>query len=701
MIEHARFVNVGPFVNSDFTFSPYVNAIVGPNGSGKSTLVNGLHAAFTNDFSRFPEVKASLIRIGTERTDESYIEVNGTKNHQAYTVRRYLRGGKSFFRTKDVYVEGEDDVTTSILDFLSTNHSILDSCVFVAQTDIQSFLSLKTAARKKFLNDIYGLSFFESAHDALHKALNSVEMLATIDVRDIPDKLAFEELEAENLYKHINGGQIMLNFININKLRSDLAYYLSNETKQAQHAAASAKVELLEEQLAALNKEVFELQTDMVAAQNDYFNKESSSALVVKQRNLHRSKEATLSQIETYNKEIIAITGEIAHKEQQLAEIPAPSQERINELSDRLANLNTAIWGAAEFLEHSGTHDTKCTYCATEIADMEQALALAKQRHDDWIAEATPLHAEQQQLLKAKVARDRETSLLGFAHKTLQGLTDARAKLTFEEPMLSVEACDTFLSDLNKAHNAYHAAVTKCTDACVRQNNLGKQLDDARAVVASLNFHTDYKQHNPEELRKDIVAYENGEMQLTHWRAQYDELCNRIASYRKALDEAAKVEAANEKRRTCIEYLSALKSYCKYDCLPQQLSQEFLAQDCEDVNYYLDLLQAGFNIASNEKLEFSICFKNGKSHSEARLSPGQKTILAIAFLLAFNKKYAKDIRIMSLDEPTIWLDSERIKHLGVIISKMSEISRAESIQYLIVSHDDSLIQDADNVICTL
>jgi DNA repair exonuclease SbcCD ATPase subunit len=55
-----------------------------------------------------------------------------------------------------------------------------------------------------------------------------------------------------------------------------------------------------------------------------------------------------------------------------------------------------------------------------------------------------------------------------------------------------------------------------------------------------------------------------------------------------------------------------------------------------------------------------------------------------------NALFAEEIGLLALDEPTAYLDQQRIKALAPVLEKLRELSTARGLQCLLVTHETSL-----------
>jgi len=94
-ISQFRAVNVGPFSDLSLQLQRGSVGVFGKNGAGKSTLINLMYGLLTNDFKRFGELKADIVRNTAGDRSESYIEGQVCHNGQVLNITRNFKPTKA------------------------------------------------------------------------------------------------------------------------------------------------------------------------------------------------------------------------------------------------------------------------------------------------------------------------------------------------------------------------------------------------------------------------------------------------------------------------------------------------------------------------------------------------------------------------------------------------------------------------------
>lgn len=80
------------------------------------------------------------------------------------------------------------------------------------------------------------------------------------------------------------------------------------------------------------------------------------------------------------------------------------------------------------------------------------------------------------------------------------------------------------------------------------------------------------------------------------------------------------------------------------------------------------------------------------------LSGGQKIALAVAFRFAVYMMFAGKLGLLSLDEPTAYLDDETIARFADLLGKIREIAANMGVQILLATHEHGVMGSVDQTI---
>jgi exonuclease SbcC len=331
---------------------------------------------------------------------------------------------------------------------------------------------------------------------------------------------------------------------------------------------------------------------------------------------------------------------------------------------------------------HTPTSNIQKTVKSAEqrIPDLELRLKKEKENLDaivfhrsaclDWDKRNAQRDTEEKQI---------QESLSVFSNVEVPALSEEEsAKIVADYANFQkAEADILLLSQAAKEKRAALDGAIKATQQ--RQEELKSNLSDikvtkAEAALAATVLNT---------LSQQCVTRQTLEKQ----HAEIKFTCDNInQQYLAAIENEEKAEKLRDWNDVANRAKDALKA------APRIVAARNLKRLESAINELLQIFSVDFFIraADGESPTFIAEFFDGRKQPAKRLSYGQKTVLALAFRVAVNALFAEEIGLLALDEPTAYLDQQRIKALAPVLEKLRELSTARGLQCLLVTHETSL-----------
>ena len=164
------------------------------------------------------------------------------------------------------------------------------------------------------------------------------------------------------------------------------------------------------------------------------------------------------------------------------------------------------------------------------------------------------------------------------------------------------------------------------------------------------------------------------------------------------LQKADAAERLAGKVRWLQQHFQAVRDIFHRDRLPRRVSQANLEFMNREVNDVLEQFDAHYRVRVEEGLKFSALFRDGRHMPAGRLSGGEKAVFALAFRLAVNSRYARDLGLLVLDEPTAGLDDTNLSCLETALNRLRELSRSRGLQVILITHERLLDGLFDQVV---
>ena len=147
-----------------------------------------------------------------------------------------------------------------------------------------------------------------------------------------------------------------------------------------------------------------------------------------------------------------------------------------------------------------------------------------------------------------------------------------------------------------------------------------------------------------------------------------------------------------------MRHLEDVRGVLHRDVLPKMAALNYLELMQTEINDMLLRFDSPFLVEATEDLSFTANFKDGRKIPAARLSGGEKVLLALAFRVVVNDVFAKDLGVLILDEPTAGLDEGNLSCIRIAVDKLKELSASRGLQVIMITHERELHNMFDNVI---
>ena len=128
------------------------------------------------------------------------------------------------------------------------------------------------------------------------------------------------------------------------------------------------------------------------------------------------------------------------------------------------------------------------------------------------------------------------------------------------------------------------------------------------------------------------------------------------------------------------------------------VTRAYLASLNAKLNEYLITFNVPFTCTIKDDLSVMCNMKDGGERTSKRLSGGQKAVLSICFRFAIYSLFAANFGFMVLDEPTAYLDGDRVTAVAQLLMQIRQYAKNTGMQLIVVTHEKDLIPAFDMTI---
>jgi len=696
-------------------FTPGINLIVGPNGAGKSNAIKGIFGAITNDFSRNEGNKDENIRRLMPEGDRSEITLEMSHGGARLDILRGLSPSKaSLTVTQDDVVKrysGHTEVTNTILALLRVSPRMLSDYVFVDQWSIFGFLNMLPSKRKEAFQRLFGTEQADHIYTAATKHLAALSVPGRMDTVPVLTRLEAFKDQKLAVDEELKDYSDLVDYDpSADPLLNVLADWSHRQKLLNEIAEASKRLESCKKPLEESQQTVLALRVDVEHLRNYVNNrvaeisklKEELHAYNIAQPIIRRRQDLqqslnTLTRLKTELTIPSAPDGYLSVIDRH------PFYTEMEDVRRELMGINKLL-ESVDSLQGSAT----CPTCGESTNNLSQRIEEARARKD-------PLTDKLSQLGRQLAAWEAYELKLNKCINRHAELSDNIASTEKQLAELATVS-DAAISDVG----AVKARITSFDEIATElykaektlanfEIDLGRKTGQVSAMSENIELKTkeaDKFAHISEQMMLEasntIKDRERRYSKMLELEAKQQNLINSINDTEKLLAELVARDNEADGLRAWQKHLTEVRSAFHVDAAPRLTAQEYLEEMQDDINDILERLDTDFRVeAVSDDLSFNAMFhkgvKAGVEQPAGRLSGGEKVLLGVSTRVAINSRFAADIGLLVLDEPTAGLDANNLRCLSQAFDRLRQLSHSRGLQILMVTHDVNT-PAADNVI---
>jgi exonuclease SbcC len=735
-LERIQIENLWCYENATIEWGHGMTVIAGSNGSGKSSLLEGIFFALYGSEAGVA-MGRSLDGILRLESSQGVVSLSFLHDGRRYTARMALkRRGDQVISEREASTlqseQGEQwvgvrEVVAQIESLFGMSRDDFVNCLYVRQGEIDRLIRANDDERKQMIDrllrleklDAYSRRVKEGAQRAVNRELGGLQR-------------AQRELK-----KNIEAYETL----NLEAKRLELTKQI--EVSQSEIQARDAKlfeVEQLKAHFEELLRNLDQLTKELAQSQQEIFSKEQKfkqlgqreallsrelKVLEQRYRDLERRFTDGLLELKLDNPRILESLRE-AETWEQIAILPEELVHIKTQIEAARSQLETKRIEAIEAEEKLREERDKISQNLIEKRTQLQQVNLEQKRHQELITlgkcpmcqqeisqqiVGTALdHLEQQRAQLTEVIshaemecknRDAQRSALKTRNLTEQAQLNATIKTLIQQQ----EKLDMFkekallllrTKEEGKQKREQRKALNENSDelrndimrlsAQIEQKKVQlTSREDVQAKLTKVQEHLSLIRDEKRQLtsRHEKLVHERGTLthqleQLEKWRADQGRLTAQ-------LQMMETIQAELEKMREL------------YQSVKKELRLRYMDKLNAAFNGFFNLMGAEDSYAGvriTDEYEIQVQLKNGGTISPALLSGGERALINIALRCAIHQVLSQEIRRMPLilDEPTIYLDRERVARLQRLLEDLGR----RLGQVIIVSHEIGLVDGADH-----
>lgn len=711
----------------DQTFSGNVIGIIGNNGSGKSNLLGAMNFALAGEQPDFK--KTDLLKWGAATGHvELYFSHNGVDGQ----IYRSLSGSDATFKFGSERYNGITKVGQAITEHLGLDKDLLKQTVFVRQAEIDDILFTEPRVRELAFQRLCGIGEAAKINKQLGEILGAMATPPNYD-----EQITEGTLRHSQLSGRVNELKTTKTALDAQRAQcpslTDLQSQISTaeRTKLAckrltEHTAAIGRyteiIKAAETELATLPADVIDL--TQVDKDIDELRKTIAQA-----ENYGRA----LTAWETLGKQLMTlgdapVKTPYAYKQEQIDYWKKTVEDLSAAYNDAAGNLKL-YRGVLAACKGVLAKDAQCPLCGNTITDtnylsdkikgLEERVKLTdpgKARTDLEVALSANRENDavyERQAIQYRSTYDVLAARYAEAEKALDSVKE------FAAVKDQVQQLNVRLNTLLQQRQAFVATTARRTtlEAQIASTrgyiaDVTRSMDSERMALPNLLAGTAMELSN-EEMNADIRLSElhAAMIEIRKIDEQLAQLAGMLTATEASLAELTRTLGELEDRRSkqgayknALDVITQVRDWFHYGNGPHTLANAVLNDMTLDVNSFLEKFGSPFTVMpGTEALGFKYAMTDGSAmpadYPDAmHLSGGQKIQLAVSFRFASYCMFASKIGLLSLDEPTVYLDEPNIGNFCVLMEKIRDVAQKMNLQVLIATHERSVLPYMDSII---
>lgn len=680
---------------------PGLIGIFGPNGSGKTNLIQAIKASLTNDFGWASTNKANKVRRQRQLDDPAFVRTEWSIDRQPLQLTRSLVAAESSLVYADKQLQRDAEIRTLLAEVLGLSSHVLENYVFVDQGQTSAFLRAKPSERLNNFAHLCGVSHLEDLWQLLGEQVSKARAYAQHDAAS-EQVLANQVQELERLVESLTAEAATHQ---ANRLTDK---QLKRYTELQQRATERAR---LEKEWATRRASRRDILAQLKEAKKNLEAVEREAARLAARQAELKPQYETAKQVLLDNERRHAAAVQRAQLEKKLrgkvlppaVEEPPPAEE-VDRLKLEISRAEEALRHAREALQQfESGGGTACPLCGTTVASIAEKL-------DSYRADQKKLPARISKLREQLTVAVRKTTAFETWQRELQRVQSERNYLQGQLEAIPKEPVDEaaakWAEQLVLDYEETCLPVIQQTDAAVRRltpqvatlrGRLRSEKDLIEAIEARLKAEA-VPAEQLQQQRQALELHQAATAQLIRIGAAIEANQQQLAAQRALQARMHQQREIATRASNWIDSLELYRQVVHRNNLPAKYMQHAMAELLVDVNRNLSDFGGKFRLSFDQNLAFVVTNRDGTVEPASAKSGGEAAGLAIAYRLAVSARFASQVGVMFLDEPTAGMDEYHLGCLAEILLRVNEVTQKRRQQLFMITHDKRMERVFDQII---
>lgn len=699
-----KLVNYRQFEDFEQEISGNLIGLLGRNGKGKSHLLEAIHFCLAGEVPG--STKSALLRWGA---DDGYAELWFNHNGSSFDVMRSVSSATAVLRVTDhdgnelSPIRGITPVNAAMKDALNSDKDVYKQAVFARQKEIDAVLFTEPRERALAFHRLCGIANTQKIHDMLGGMVGQIPITYDYSAQYAEAQLASERLKGD--LEAVDGQLASMG--GAESLRTTLTDLEARRSALSEMLRLSGARSRLLQSIAGARLAFDEANARLTTLPAPIDEQQYSASL--------SEADAVLACI----KRVSALKDDLARIDVELGNLVNGDKKRLDEAHGKIqedmaesarlqgeSRMYETLMAAVEGLGQT----TVCPLCGSFIRNLVELKVKTAER----------IEALNSQRVAIQLRRKDLDSVVQKETLDLQSFAINRARLLSSKEHKAVELAGLDKPYPPRADVERDILILADTLSAARDSRTVRDRYTAERERQRGAIETSEKQLSemkaPEVGDVEISTMASGvELQMRDIRGKieaYHELSGRKSALEKSVTEAETASArlvelsrSLDAHRAALDTLLRVRDWFHYSNGPHAVATSFLNVLTADVNMFLEKFTAPFMVVPDEEsLGFKVHFTDGRQMPKGELPPadelsgGEKIMLAVSFRLANYKLFAAKLGLLTLDEPTVYLDKPNIVNFCAVVDVLKTIANNLNLQVIIATHEETVMTYFDSLV---
>ncbi len=744
MIRSVELKNWKTHKDTSIEFSSGTNILIGQMGSGKSSLTDAICFALFGTYPAMQRRHVSISRVIRNRPSQEkvgHVRLSMDIDGSSYAITRTfgVRGKPEAVIEKDgKYLQSQPErVTEEVERILKVDYETFSRVIYSEQNQLEYFLDLRSAERKKQIDCLLGLDKFANAQENATTLANRIKDMISeneriskeFDIPKVKGELAAIEASLLESKKEYEQASSMLKGKLEERARLEESIK-SLKSMQAKKAALAREIEGLRGRKNFAESEVSKAKSlglpskaaayAAKAAAGEAINSLKKAELEAEEN--ERRLYSRLAKLEATVSEAGKRMKEKSELEKNLAKIdPAATSKQISECSASIDRISTELSGeksaaseAAKHIAELSMGINRCPVCERELDSSSVAALLASKKksfaeHDaNALRLSEDLIRSRERLKELNLALNSAEVMLGKI-KSYEGVESLLTE-SARELEKAVRERDLAKAKRQKAANDLQAKADELQKLSL-QAEAAARADEYSLELSRISQSISQKMSDYEAINVDDKQVDSAQEAISSINSEIGKLDATVKSSSKYVAEKG-AEAARksaeisrieaifgdiEKKKAVVQNLSKFKLALTETQATLRMhlidSINIIMQEAWEALYpYGDY--SGIMLDASEedyalKVRSTIDGRQEWEEVQSIASGGERSTACLAMRIAFSLVLVPNLKWLILDEPTHNIDQQGISRLVHIFG---ETLPGIIDQTFIITHEDMMKQ---------